>query len=175
MTITILTDEIRGFIGLKSEATAACDAVEAGAVRRYAQAIMDGDPRYAPGGAPGPSGTPIAPPLYPAFMFRRPLGSPDVLTERASDPDFDGLVPAASDGLPKLPLDGYALLNGGSEIEFYRYACHGETVIQRSTYADIYERQSKSGPMLFVVTETEYLTESGALLMRARKTMIRRR
>ncbi len=83
-------------------------------------------------------------------------------------------MPAASDGLPELPLHGRALLNGGSEIEFYRYARHGENVIQRSTYADIYERQSKNGPMLFVVTETEYLTQSGALLMRARKTAIRR-
>ena len=80
----------------------------------------------------------------------------------------------AGDGLPELPLPGRALLNGGSEIEFFRYARHGEGVIQRSTYADIYERQSKNGPMLFVVTETEYLTQSGELLMRARKTAIRR-
>ena len=84
------------------------------------------------------------------------------------------LVPAAGDGLPELPLPGRALLNGGSEIEFFRYARHGESVVQRSSYADIYERQSKNGPMLFVVTETEYLTQSGALLMRARKTAIRR-
>lgn len=171
---TLLTDEIRKFIGFKSETIKACDAVEPGAVRRYAQAIMDEDPRYAPGGASEQFSRPIAPPLYPAFMFRRPLGSADVLTERASDPDFDGLVPASNDGLPKLPLDGLALLNGGSEIELYCCARHGENVFQRSTYADIYERQSKSGPMLFTVIETEYLTESGTLLMRARKTMIRR-
>ena len=171
---TWLTDEIRGFIGVRSETVVACDAVETGAVRRYAQAIMDDDPRYAPAGASEQFGGPVAPPLYPAFMFRRPLGSIDVLTERASDPDFDGLVPASSDGLPKLPLDGLALLNGGSEIELYRYARHGENVVQRSIYADIYERQSKGGPMLFVVIETEYLTEGGALLMRVRKTIIRR-
>jgi len=171
---TMLTDEIRGFIGVKSETVMACDTVEAGAVRRYAQAIMDDDPNYAPGATPARFGGPIAPPLYPAFMFRRPLGSPDVLTERALDPHFDGLVPAAGDGLPELPLHGRALLNGGSEIEFFRYARHGESVFQRSTYADIYERQSKSGPMLFVVIETDYLTETGALLMRARKTLIRR-
>ena len=171
---TILTDEIRGFLGVKSETVLACDAVEAGAVRRYAQAIMDDDPDYASGAAPARFGGPIAPPLYPSFMFRRPLNTPDVLTERAGDPDFDGLVPAAGDGLPELPLPGRALLNGGSEIEFFRYARHGESVVQRSSYADIYERQSKNGPMLFVVTETEYLTQSGELLMRARRTAIRR-
>jgi hypothetical protein len=107
-------------------------------------------------------------------MFRRALGTPDVLTERAEDPDFDGLVASAGDGLPELPLHGRALLNGGSEIEFFRYARHGETVIQQSTYADIYERESKNGPMLFVVTETEYRTGDGEILMRARKTIIRR-
>ena len=172
---TILTDEIRSYIGRQSGMVTACDAVEPGAVRRYAQAIMaDGDTDYRPSADPPRYGGPVAPPIYPAFMFRRPLGSPDVLTERAEDPDFDGLVAAASDGLPELPLPGRALLNGGSEIEFFRYARHGEQVTQQSRYADIYERVSKNGPMLFVVIETEYRTSGGELLLRARKTIIRR-
>lgn len=171
---TMLTDEIRGYIGVKSETIEACDSVEPGAVRRYAQAIMDDDPDYAPGAGNPRFGRPVAPPLYPSFMFRRPLGTPDALTERADDPDFDGLLAAAGDGLPELPLPGRALLNGGSEIEFFRYARHGETVVQRSHYVDIYERQSKNGAMLFVITETEYRTGGGDLLLRARKTAIRR-
>jgi hypothetical protein len=171
----ILSDEIRGYIGRQSGSVTACDAVEPGAVRRYAQAIMaDKDGDYAPGATPGRYGGPVAPPIYPAFMFRRPLGTPDVLTERAEDPDFDGLVSAASDGLPELPLPGRALLNGGSEIEFFRYARHGEQVTQQSRYADIYERVSKNGPMLFVIIETEYRTAGGELLLRVRKTTIRR-
>ena len=167
--MTLLTDEIRGYIGREGTPAEATDAVEPGAVRRYAQAIMaDHDPAYAPSAS-----DPVAPPLYPAFMFRRPLGAADVLTDRAEDPDFDGLVSAATDGLPELPLPGLALLNGGSEIELLRYARHGERVTQSSRYADIYERQAKAGPMLFVVTETEYRT-GGELLMRVRKTVIRR-
>ncbi len=171
---TMLTDEIRRYIGLRSETIEACDSVEPGAVRRYAQAIMDDDPDYAPNAGNPRFGGPVSPPLYPSFMFRRPLGTPDALTERAEDPDFDGLLAAASDGLPELPLPGRALLNGGSEIEFFRYAHHGESVVQSSHYADIYERASKNGPMLFVITETEYRTGSGELLLRARKTAIRR-
>jgi hypothetical protein len=173
--MTLLTDEIRGYIGIQSDHVTACDAVEPGAVRRYAQAIMaDDDTDYAPGAQTPRYGGPVAPPIYPAFMFRRPLGSEDVLSERAEDPDFDGLVSSASDGLPELPLHGRALLNGGSEIEFLRYARHGEQITQRSRYADIYERQSKNGAMLFVVVETEYTTASGELLLRVRKTIIRR-
>ena len=172
--MTILTDEIRGYIGCQSECVTACDTVEPGAVRRYAQAIMaDDDSSYAPDTDSRRYGGPVAPPIYPAFMFRRPLGTPDVLSERAEDPDFDGLVSSASDGLPELPLPNRALLNGGSEIEFLRYARHGEQVTQRSRYADIYERQSKNGPMLFVIIETEYTTGSEVLL-RVRKTIIRR-
>ena len=175
---TILTDEIRCYIGRQSERITACDRVEPGAVRRYAQAIMaDTDPGYAPNCSLGVTtrfGGPVAPPIYPAFMFRRPLGTPDVLTERAADPDFDGLVSAATDGLPELPLPGRALLNGGSEIEFLRYARHGETVTQQSRYADIYERGSRNGAMLFVVIETEYASADGDVLLRVRKTIIRR-
>ena len=173
--MTILTDEIRGYIGRQSERVTACDAVEPGAVRRYAQAIMaDADPDYEPAATRPRTGGPVAPPIYPAFMFRRPLGTADVLSERAEDPDFDGLVSAASDGLPELPLPGRALLNGGSEIEFLRYARHGEQVTQSSRYADIYERESKNGPMLFVIVETEYSTTAGDVLLRVRKTIIRR-
>ncbi len=172
--MTILTDEIRAYIGHRSEQVTAADSVEPGAVRRYAQAIMaDADPDYGPDGKTRYGG-PVAPPIYPAFMFRRPYGTPDVLSERAEDPDFDGLVSAASDGLPELPLPGRALLNGGSELEFFRYAEHGERVVQQSRYADIYERQSKNGEMLFVVVETDYRTAAGELLLRARKTVIRR-
>lgn len=174
MTTTILTDEIRSYIGQQSETVTAVDAVEPGAVRRYAQAIMaDHDGDYAPDAYPEQFGGPVAPPIYPAFMFRRPYGTSDVLSERAEDADFDGLVSSASDGLPELPLPGRALLNGGSEIEFLRYARHGERVSQRSRYADIYERQSKNGPMLFVVIETEYTVDADVLL-RVRKTIIRR-
>lgn len=172
--MTILTDEIRAYIGRQGDTAVACDAVESGAVRRYAQAIMaDGDRDYAPGASFPRYGGPVAPPLYPAFMFRRPLGTPDALSDRAEDPDFDGLVSAASDGLPELPLPGCALLNGGSEIELLRYARHGEQVTQRSRYADIYQRESKNGPMLFVIVETEYAV-GAEVLLRVRKTIIRR-
>jgi hypothetical protein len=173
--MALLTDEVRQYIGAEGPAIAACDPVEKGAVRRYAQAIMDPDPAYASDEAGARFGGAVAPPLYPSFMFRTPFGSPDLLTERAHDPDFDGIMMGVSSGLPELPLPGFALLNGGAEVEFHRYARHGETVLQKSRYADIYERETKSGPMIFVIIETDYTTEAGELLMRARKTIIRRK
>jgi uncharacterized protein len=41
-----LTEEIRKYIGMETDLQFACDPVERGAVRRYAQAIMDPDPIY---------------------------------------------------------------------------------------------------------------------------------
>ncbi|MER2533716.1 MAG: MaoC family dehydratase N-terminal domain-containing protein [Rhizobiaceae bacterium] len=171
--MSILTDEIRFYVGKQSERVFACDPVEKGAVRRFAQAIMDEQPKY---GAEGidEGGQSLAPPLFPPFMFRRPLGTEDPISKRAEDPDFDGLTLSVNTGLPDLPLPGLALLNGGAEIEFYRHARHGEWVSQRSRYSDIYERESKKGPMLFVVTETDYETRGGDLLVRVRQVNIRR-
>jgi hypothetical protein len=171
--LTLLTDEILGYIGRESERVFACDPVEKGAVRRFAQAIMDEQPKYGVAGV-DPGGQSIAPPLFPPFMLRRPLGTEDPLSKRAEDPDFDGLTLAINSGLPDLPLPGIALLNGGAEIEFYRHAHYGDEVSQRSRYSTIYERQSSKGPMLFVVTETDYETRAGVLLLRVRQVNIRR-
>ena len=172
--LTLLTDEVRRYIGTEGPRVAACDIVEAGAVRRYAQAIMDRDEAYHEGRPDVASGKPIAPPLYPVFMFRTPFDAMDYLTERASDPNFDGLVTGVSNGLPELPLHGLALLNGGAEVECFQHPQHGDTIYQQARYVDITERMSKSGPMLLVVVDTLYSTESGAPIMRYRKTLIRR-
>lgn len=174
--MALLNEEVRRFIGLTSEWETACEPVERGAVRRYAQAIMDDDPIYHSEAATEASRYrgPVAPPLFPTGMFRRPFATPDPLSESAQDPDFDGIVGSTAQGLPELPLKGLALLNGGSEVEFFRYARHGETVRARARYADIRERESAKGAMIFVIIETEYRTGRDELLMRVKKTIIRR-
>ena len=174
--MALLTEALKKYIGVQSQSETACDPVERGAVRRYAQAIQDEDPIY---WELGPNnaryGGPVAPPLFPTHMFRRTFGAADALQERAHDPDFDGLASAASSGLPELePIKHLALLNGGSEIEFFRYARHGETVKLRSRYADIVEKQTSKGPMLFVSIETEYRNGDDELLIKTRRTQIRR-
>ncbi len=169
----LLTDEIRAYIGLESDVQVYREGVEPGAVRRFAQAMMDDDPAYDPARVAGHHGGPVAPPLFPASMARRPLGTPDPLTENATDPNFDGSLGFGSEGLPELPVT-LATLNGGLEVELFRYARHGEVVTCRSRYADIREHVSKGRAMLFVDTIAEYRTADGELLLRVRRTMIRR-
>jgi hypothetical protein len=171
--VTYSMETLRDFIGVTSQSVTASEPVEAGAVRRFAQAIMDEDLKYGdPASVQG--GQRLAPPLFPAFMFRRPLGTVDPVTQRAGDDYFDGLTLAINTGLPELPLDGMSLLNGGAEIEFYDYAKHGERISQQTRYRDIYEKVSSKGPMIFVVTETDYRNDAGALLLRIRQVNIRR-
>jgi len=174
--MALLTEALKQYIGMQSETETACDPVERGAVRRYAQAIMDEDPIFSEACANNARfGGPVAPPLYPTHMFRRAFGAPDPLQLRARDPDFDGLSATSAQGLSELePIRHLALLNGGSEIEFFRYARHGESVTLRSRYADIVEKDTSKGPMLFVTIETEYRNGDGALLMTVRRTLIRR-
>lgn len=171
-----LTPEIQKYIGMETELQLACDPVERGAVRRYAQAIMDVDPIYMQEEAV--QGTryrkPVAPPLFPNAMLRLPFGERDLVQERAADPHFDGAVGSSTLGLPPLPLVNSPLLNGGSEVELYRFAEHGEWIRLKSRYLDIYEKETSKGVMLFVVIETDFLDEAGNLVMRFRKTQIRR-
>jgi len=174
--MSILPETAKAYIGVPTETEIACERVERGAVRRYAQAIMDESPVYREACAQNIRyGGPVAPPIYPMFMFYwRQYGMPDPVQAHAGDPNFDGTV-GLTGGLPDIePLKHLAVLNGGSEIEFYRYAKHDETVKLRARYVDIYEKQSSKGPMVFVISESDYLTGDDELLMRVRRTQIRR-
>lgn len=173
-----LSESLKKYIGMRSEVDLACDIVERGAVRRYAQAVMNEDPIFSEDCANNVRyGGSVAPPLFPTHLFRRPFGAPDPIQNNAGNPDFDGIVAApTSQGLPEIePLKSYALLNGGSEIEFFRYARHGERIRVRSRYEDISEKETSKGPIVLVVTESEYHNEHGDLLIRTRRTTIRRK
>lgn len=166
----LLTEDLRRLVGMESLTVTAPEPVEQGAVRRYAQAIMDEDPIFAPGGGAAP----VAPVLFVSHIFRRPFGSEDPLAVNAANPDFDGAVGSAIRGLPDLPLPGLTRLNGGSEIECFRYARHGESVCMKSRYVDIYERDSSKGPMILAVVETRYFTDAGETLLIVKNTAIYR-
>ena len=117
----------------------------------------------------------FAPPLFPAHMFRSPLGSEDPVQANAHNPDYDGAGVSTTQGLPPIaPLEDWTLLNGGLEVELLRYARFGERVQVQSRYVDILEKETRSGPMVLVIQENEYRTEAGELLMRVKRTHIRR-
>lgn len=169
--MTLLDDAVRNFVGVESPEMLASDPVQSSEVRRYAQAIMDLDPRY----MAGENGeAPIAPLLFPTHMFRAPFGSPDVLSERANDPDFDGGIALTSRGLPELPIRNLVRLNGGMNVQFFDHVRHGERVKMKSRYSSITEREGSKGPMILVVVDTDYSTVDGRMLLRVQNTGIYR-
>ena len=186
----ITLDETRGpedltrYIGMSSEPVTAWDAVESGAVRRFAQAIMDDDPLYWDEEAAAASryGTRVAPPLYPSYAFRRPASKPDPFELLAENPDLDGtesgFVRAGAEpfnrSLPRVEVPQKRTLNGGVEAEFFSLAHHGDRITSQSRYVDVYTREGRSGPMVFVVTETTYTQQDGRVLAKVRNTTIRR-
>jgi len=172
--MTLLTDEILSYVGKTSVKEYAPDPVETGAVRRYSQAIMDDDPIYWDAeAADGRYDGPVAPPIFPIDMFRRPFNTTDPVQMYAMDPDFDGVGAPAAQGLPPIePLRNFAVLYGGSEIEFYKYARRGDRVSVVQKYGSITEKQSSKGPMLLVNIDSEYRDQNDELLVRLSMTTI---
>jgi acyl dehydratase len=176
---------LAAYIGMESEAVTAWDPVESGAVRRFTQALMDPDPHYWDEELAARSryGGRVAPPLFTSHSGRRAADAPDPFDHLVEHPDLDGTesgfasVSGGSSsvrGLPAVDAPQSRALNGGVEAEFLSLPNHGDRIISRSRYVDVYERPGKDGPMLFIVAETTYENQDGRVLSKVRNTMIRR-
>lgn len=169
MSHNYITEEVRAIIGAKSDWVEACHPVQESEIRRFFQATMDFKPRYwdEKWAAGSRYGKPVAPPAFAVHAFRRaPEDTRDPL-DLMGDPDFDGVSRAMRPGLPNVPVPLSGILNGGYEYEFYSYARLGERIRCRSTYRDIYQRDGKSGPLVFVLVEDEYATADGRPLLKS--------
>ncbi|MGE0800414.1 MAG: MaoC family dehydratase N-terminal domain-containing protein [Lautropia sp.] len=170
-----VTEAVRALIGVESVPQVACDAVEPGSIRRMSQAIMDDDPLFwddAHARATRYGGT-TAPPLFPVHMFQRAPGAPDPLERAWVDPDYDGTKGATGlFALPEIPIPLKRLLNAGVEVEFLRYAAPGERVTVVNRYADIFQKQGKNGPMVFVVIERRFENDRHERLLTYTQTLV---
>ncbi len=170
-----ITPEVQALMDTEAGPFAAWDPVERGAVRRFAQAIMDDDPVYWDDeyAASTRYGRVIAPPLFPMYAFRRAPGTPDPLNG-AADPDFDGAVDnfVVWFGLPPLPINLRRLLNGGNRVRFSRYAEIGDRVSATSRYVSVTQKQGKDGPIVFVVIEVTFRNQRDDVLATCEQTLI---
>jgi hypothetical protein len=159
MRVNYITDEVKAVIGAHNGPILAYHPVEASEVRRFFQAVMDPAPRYWDEAWAKTSryGGLVAPPAFPPLAFRRAPNDPDPL-DHMDEPDFDGMVRSFR-GLPPVQVPLPRLLNGGYEYEFYRYARVGERIYRSSTYLDIYQRDGRSGPMVFVIVADMFTTD----------------
>ena len=171
-----ITPEIQALVGATGPVQTAPLPLGADTLRRFTQAVMEPDPMHWDESAALARGYPgvMAPPLQPQHLFVRLAGTPDPFDKFRDDPDWDGMGGAGNTGLPKVELPLKRLLNGGYRCEFFQLAQVGDLISRQSRYSSITERESSSGPMVFIDTETSYTNQRGQTLMRIVQTTIAR-
>lgn len=136
----------RGWIGRTSQPTTV--VVEAGAVRRFADAIGDPDPLYRDGEfARGVSQGPIqAPPTFAVALATEVAGL-------------------------DIPLEP-GLVHGEQEFIYRRPLYVGDVLTLQTEIKDVYEKQGRSGRLKFIVRETVATDQQGAEVVRFRTVSI---
>ncbi len=74
----------------------------------------------------------------------------------------------------KISLSVKNRVRGKDEIELLHPIYVGDTIRAKSKIVDIYEKEGRSGKLVFIVGETEYINQHGTMVMRHRITSIRR-
>ena len=158
----MLPKEVAQLIGKVGETTIL--EVEKGAIRKYADAVGDQNPLFWDEEHSKKSrfGTIIAPPGF--------FGWPAKWI--APGPFFTSLRLEVSEVIAKA---GYSRgLYGAVKYDFYRHVCAGNILSATPEIKDIYEREGKTGKLVFVVIETTYIDQKGRLVAKAQETLIRR-
>lgn len=141
----------RSLVGRESEPVVV--VVEAGMIRRFAEALGDANPVYVDEAAARAAGHAalVAPPTFPAAL---------AVNERFRH---------------SLDLGTRLLLHGEQQIEYGRQVVAGDRLTIRTKVADVLERSGASGPMDVLVLEDEARDPQGNLVFRTRATLVLRR
>lgn len=150
--MSLLSPELLANIGRQSEPQR--EIVTRRDIRKYAIATNNPQRKYLDGDQ--------APPMFhvPLFWDVVPLDqlSPDGVS-------IDTL-------LPKFPLE--RAMAGGLEIEYLRPIVPGDWLTATRTLTDIYEKEGRSGPLIFYEVVMEIRNDNGELVIREKTTRILR-
>ena len=126
--------------------------VERGKIREFARAIKDEDPLY----------------FDEDYAWREAGGIMPPVTFLQTVQHWDD-----GRGRPRVPFDLKRVLHGEQEYEFLEPIHAGDVLTAVSKIVDVYEKPGKrGGSMTFAVAETEYRSQGGALVARARHITI---
>ena len=124
--------------------------IEAGAIRRFVEALGDANP------------------LYTDAEYARTTRWGGII----APPTFLCTISAA---LPMPDLGfGRVTLNGGSSYEWYRPVRPGDVITAQATLVEVRGAPASSGPLLILVRSTRYTDQDGRLVAEARSTGLRR-
>ncbi len=152
---SLITDEIRSWIGRETPPW----TIEATKLdlKRFAVATDDLNPLYFDEEYARNSrhGDIIAPPLF----YMAPLTNPTPESELRPDGlPYEGKFPIPPTPLPRL-------MDGGTEIEFFQPIRSGDTLTGRSKIVDIYQKEGRTGPLIFVARESRFTNQRGELVL----------
>lgn len=154
------------YIGMETERTG--ETVLARDIRRFALAIDDPNPIYYDEAAAkgGKYGRLAAPPGYICWAVQDAS-----LEKRVEDLGEDGLSYFL--GVPEIP-DAWSLgwVRAGEEYEFFKPAYAGDQISVNLKVLDMYEKEGRSGQLIFTTSIATYTNQNGELLARQKITMI---
>lgn len=157
---SLITEAARDMIGVQTEPVTG--KVYEKEIRRFCYATGDLNPAYfdEDGDNRPESGDVVAPPMFY-----------DIPT--VNEYPLDKL---REDGLPKagrsLPLKTTRIMAGGKEVEFFKPMRPGDTITQIGKIVDIFEKEGRSGPLVFTVFENRYTNQDGELVAIEKLTAI---
>ena len=159
------------YIG-KDMGTRIGDPVSAKDIRHFALAIDDPNPIYydEDTAKKGKYGGMVAPPEY---VFWAPQNAG--IEPRVKDLNEDGLVQGEGCflGTPDLPgMWALGWVRGGDDWEFYEPVRVGDRVTVNWKITEIYEKEARSGKLVFIKTQHDFYNQNGKLLARQRVTTI---
>jgi len=158
----MLPQEVTQLIGRAGDVMVS--EVEKGAIRKFADAVGDRNPLYWDEEYARSTrfGGIIAPPGF----FGWPTKWESVM------PVIFGLRQEVIDTMSKA---GYGrLLDGGIEYDFYCPVRVGDIISGLPRVKDIYEREIKTGKLVFSVTEITYTNQNGDIVAKLRQNWIHR-
>jgi len=146
-------DEIKKYIGL--EAMTVQHEIDAGSIKFFAEAVMDPDPRYRDFGREI-----VAPPCFYG-------GATGLRNIKSDDPRA-----IISTNVP-MPA-GWVGMNAADDFEMLEPIKPGDTLTCHEKVTDAYEKQGRSGHLIFVIREKKFINQHGKTALIRRMTSVSR-
>ena len=161
MANNLITDEVRALIGTETAPERNRFAISEEMIYDLADATEDPNPLYVDREAAEASrfGGLICPPLATWKDIAPPIG-------------YFGAGQESHFEVP-LPFNSYGL-NGGSDWQFLRPSYVGSRVTRQFKILDIFQKQGRSGPLVFVERQETQTDQQGQVLLLARRVSIHR-
>jgi acyl dehydratase len=158
---SLITEEALAMIGREVEPVTG--RVSEKEIRRFCYAVGDLNPMYlGDEGVENEAGDVVAPPMF--YDIPNAAECPlDKLRE-------DGLAGSQYD----VPLNTTQIMAGGKELEFFKPMRPGDQITLVGKISDIYQKEGRSGPLVFTVFESRYTNQDGELVAIEKLTAIHR-